>query len=176
MIEDIELQADLNYWKQIQGETMFFGILEENKKFLFLDIDRERLRLTALMTDKEIDVIVPEYDEEGEQTGEHTEKRFVPMFDENTVDEAIKEYADEDIETAYTGDKYLKGFAPKPSNEYQSKKREAAYIAETDPIQTHIDRLKDGEQTPEIIAEIEALRIERDEKIEAIKTRYPYTE
>ena len=64
--------------------------------------------------------------------------------------------------------------APAPTKEEQSKKREAAYIAETDPIQTHIDRLKDGEQTPEIIAEIEQLRIERDEKIAAIKERYPY--
>jgi hypothetical protein len=61
-----------------------------------------------------------------------------------------------------------------PTHDEQSKKREAAYIAETDPIQTHIDRLKDGEQTPEIIAEIEALRIERDEKIAEIKERYPY--
>ena len=61
-----------------------------------------------------------------------------------------------------------------PTKEEQSKKREAAYIAETDPIQTHIDRLKDGEQTPETIAEIEQLRIERDEKIVAIKERYPY--
>ena len=63
-----------------------------------------------------------------------------------------------------------------PTKEEQSKKREAAYIAETDPIQTHIDRLKDGEQTPEIIAKIEELRIERDEKIEQIKERYPYPE
>lgn len=155
---------------------MFYGIIEENNKFLLLDIDRERLRLTALMMDKKIDVIVPEYDEEGEQIGEHTEKRVVPMFDESTVDEAIKEYTDEDIEIAYTGDKYLKGFAPKPSNEYQSKQREMAYIAESDPIQIHIDRLKDKEQTPEIIAEIEVLRAERDEKIAAIKERFPYYE
>lgn len=153
-----------------------FGIIEENKKFLLLDIDRERLRLTALMIDKEIEVIVPEYDEEGEQTGEHTEKRYVPMFDENTVDEVIKKYEESDIETAYTGDKYLKGFVPKPTNDEQSEKRRQAYIAETDPIQIHIDRLKDKEQTPEIIAKIETLRAERDEKIAAIKERYPYPE
>lgn len=135
-----------------------FGIIDDNKKFILLDSDHDKLRGTALLLTQK------------------TESGYVSMFNENTVDEAIKEYDDSKIETAYTGDKYLKGFAPKPSNEYQSKKREAAYIAETDPIQTHIDRLKDGEQTPEIIAEIEALRIERDEKIEAIKTRYPYTE
>lgn len=76
----------------------------------------------------------------------------------------------------YEGEYLLKSEIPLPTNEEQSEKREAAYIAETDPIQTHIDRLKDKEQTPEIIAEIEALRIERNEKIEAIKERYPYYE
>lgn len=82
-----------------------------------------------------------------------------------------------DVEQAYNGQWYVKGYAPEkpiPTNDEQSEKRRQAYIAETDPIQTHIDRLKDGEQTPEIVAEIEALRIERDEKIEAIKQRYPY--
>lgn len=74
----------------------------------------------------------------------------------------------------YNGEYLLKSEIPAPTHDEQSAKREAAYIAETDPIQTHIDRLKDKEQTPEIIAEIEALRIERDEKIAAIKERYPY--
>ena len=74
----------------------------------------------------------------------------------------------------YNGEYLLKSEIPAPTQEEQSKKREAAYIAETDPIQTHIDRLKDGEQTPEIVAEIEALRIERDAKMEEIKQRYPY--
>lgn len=76
----------------------------------------------------------------------------------------------------YNGEYLLKSEIHAPSHEEQSAKREQAYIAETDPIQTHIDRLKDGEQTPEIIAEIEALRAERDEKIAAIKERYPYAE
>lgn len=153
-----------------------FGIIDDNKKFILLDDNRDTLRTTALMLAKEIEEIVPDYDEDGEQIGEHTEKRLVPMFDEDTVDEAIAEYADEDIETIYNGEKYQKGFAPAIDNEYQRKMREAAYVAETDRIQTHIDRLKDKEQTPEIIAEIEALRIERDEKIAAIKARYPYAE
>lgn len=86
-------------------------------------------------------------------------------------------YTEIERELGYDGKWYVKGYAPEqpaPTHEEQSAKREQAYIAETDPIQTHIDRLKDGEQTPEIIAEIEALRIERDEKIDAIKARYPY--
>lgn len=87
------------------------------------------------------------------------------------------ETTEENIVYGYDGGLYLESECPEPpapTKEEQSAKREQAYIAETDPIQTHIDRLKDGEQTPEIIAEIEALRIERDEKIDAIKARYPY--
>ena len=94
----------------------------------------------------------------------------------DAIDEAIKEYADADIETAYTGDKYLKGFSPKPSNEYQSKQREQAYIAEVDPITAHISRLKDETQTPDVVEEIEKLKIERAAKRAEIKERFPYYE
>lgn len=153
-----------------------FGIIDENKKFILLDADRDTLRTTALILAKEETVAVEDFDEEGNKIGEHSEIHYAPMFDEDTVDEAIKEYADEDIEVAYNGDKYVKGSAPAIDNEYQSKMREKAYEAEVDPITAHIQRLKDKEQTPEIIAEIEALQTERDEKIAAIKERYPYAE
>jgi hypothetical protein len=151
-----------------------FGIIDDNKKFILLDSDRETLRTTALMLAKK--EIYTEEVCDGDKCVEVERERFVPMFDEDTVDEAITEYEDSNIETAYNGEKYVKGYASAIDNEYQSKQREKAYEAETDPIQTHIDRLKDKEQTPEIIAEIEALRIERDEKIAAIKERYPYAE
>lgn len=151
-----------------------FGIIDESKKFILLDSDHDKLRATALILVKEEVVTVVDYDDDGNEICQDCETRYVPMFDEDTVDEAIKEYADEDIETAYNGDKYLKGYTPAIDNEYQRQMREKAYVAETDPIQTHIDRLKDKEQTPEIVAEIESLRTERDEKIAAIKERYPY--
>lgn len=148
-----------------------FGIIDNNKKFILLDSDHDKLRSTALMLAKEIEEVVPDYDEDGEQIGEHTEKRFVPMFDEDTVDEAIKEYAEEQIETAYNGDKYLAGNAPAPSKEYQSKKREKAYEAEVDPITAHISRLRDDDpESPDIAA----LIAERAAKREEIKARYPY--
>lgn len=153
---------------------MFFGIIDESKKFILLDTDHDKLRATALMLAKEVIETVIDYDKEGKQIGEHTEKRFVPMFDESTVDEAIKEYADEDIETAYTGDKYLKGYAPAPTHEEQRQRREVAYQQEVDSITSHIQRLRDKEQTEEVVAEIEALIAERDEKVAAIKERYPY--
>lgn len=153
-----------------------FGIIDENKKFILLDADRDTLRATALMLAKEETVIVEDFDEDGNKIGEHTETHWIPMFNEETVDEAIAEYADTDIEIAYNGEKYVNGNAPAIDNEYQSQQREKAYEAEVDPITAHISRLKDKEQTPEIIAEIEALRAERDEKIEMIKARYPYAE
>ena len=100
-----------------------------------------------------------------------TDNEFYCLVKDEVVEDTEHTVDDYD---QYNGEYLLKSEIPAPSHEEQSKKREAAYIAETDPIQTHIDRLKDGEQTPEIVAEIEALRIERDEKIAAIKERYPY--
>ena len=63
-----------------------------------------------------------------------------------------------------------------PTKEEQQKAREEAYKAKVDPITCHINRLKDEEQTPEIIAEIAALVEERKAKVEEIKQRYPYSE
>jgi len=60
--------------------------------------------------------------------------------------------------------------------EEQRQNREIAYIAEVDKITNHILRLRDKEQTPEIISEIEELIKERDTKYEEIKARYPYPE
>lgn len=56
------------------------------------------------------------------------------------------------------------------------RNREEAYTAEVDPITSHIQRLKDEEQTPEIVSEIEQLKAERTSKVEEIKERYPYPE
>jgi hypothetical protein len=151
-----------------------FGIIDDNKKFILLDSDHDKLRATALMLAKEVTETVPDIDyETGNKFGEHTETHYEPMFTEETVDEAIAEYADKDIETAYNGDKYLKGFAPAIDNEYQSKQREIAYIAEVDPITAHIQRLRDDEPESEEIAKLIA---ERTEKRNAIRERYPYSE
>ena len=82
-----------------------------------------------------------------------------------------------EVEQAYDGSWYLKGYAPakpEPTKEEQHKAREEAYRAEVDPITCHINRLKDEEQTPEVIAEIASLVEERKAKVEEIKQRYPY--
>ena len=61
-----------------------------------------------------------------------------------------------------------------PTKEEQQKAREEAYKAKVDPITCHINRLKDEEQTPEVIAEIASLVEERKAKVEEIKQRYRY--
>ena len=82
-----------------------------------------------------------------------------------------------EVEEAYDGSWYLAGYAPvkpEPTKEEQQKAREEAYIAEVDPITCHINRLKDEEQTAEVIAEIAQLVEERKAKVEDIKQRFPY--
>lgn len=127
-----------------------FGIINENKKFILIDENRDILRKTALIL------------------------ACTPMFKEDTVDDAIKEYADDDIEMSYTGDMYIKGFAPKPDNCYQSNMRKTMYTAEIDPITAHISRLRDENQTEEIAKKISDLITERNTKIAEIKKKYPY--
>lgn len=63
-----------------------------------------------------------------------------------------------------------------PTHEEQRLNRAAAYQAEVDPITSHISRLRDEEQTEEIVAEIEELKAERAALVTEIKERYPYPE
>lgn len=65
---------------------------------------------------------------------------------------------------------------PTPTDEEQRQNRAKAYQAEVDPITSHIQRLRDEEQSPEIEQEIADLIAERDAKVEEIKQRYPYGE
>lgn len=121
-----------------------FGIIDDNKKFILLDSDHDRLRTTALMLAHEETVIVTDYDEEGNKIGQHEETQFVPTYTEETVDEAIKEYADSDIEKAYTGEYYLTGFAPQQPVEEknaQTKETRANLYAELiDPLHAEKQR------------------------------------
>lgn len=74
----------------------------------------------------------------------------------------------------YNGEYLLKSEIPAPTHEEQSEKRALAYQNEIDPITAHIQRLRDTEQTEEVVAEIAELIAERDAKVEEIKARYPY--
>ena len=84
---------------------------------------------------------------------------------------------EQEVEQDYAGNWYLAGYAPskpEPTKEEISTLREQAYIQEVDKITCHINRLKDEEQTPEVIAEIAQLVEERKAKVAEIKARYPY--
>lgn len=74
----------------------------------------------------------------------------------------------------YNGEYLLKSEIPAPTHDEQSEKRATAYQQEVDPITAHIQRLRDTEQTEEVVAEIAELIAERDAKVEEIKARFPY--
>ena len=82
-----------------------------------------------------------------------------------------------EVEQAYDGSWYLAGYAPtkpEPTKEEQRQARAEAYRLEKDPITCQINSLRDEEQTPEVVAEIEQLVEERKAKVEEIKQRLPY--
>ena len=66
--------------------------------------------------------------------------------------------------------------APEPTQEEQRQKRAAVYQNTIDPITAHIQRLRDEEQTEEVVAKIQSLINERNEKVLAIQAAYPYPE
>ena len=72
----------------------------------------------------------------------------------------------------FNGEFILKSEIPAPTKEEQSEKRAAAYTVKVDPITAHIQRLRD--ETEPDAEKIEALIIERMEKVSEIKARYPY--
>ena len=61
-----------------------------------------------------------------------------------------------------------------PTHEELRMARETAYIKEIDKITNHIQRLRDEEQTEEIIAKIAELIALRKEKVKEIKNNFPY--
>lgn len=86
----------------------------------------------------------------------------------------------EDYIIASLSDRYKVTFKPIPvpqipTDEEQRENRKMAYEGEIDCITAHIQRLRDMEQTQEIVDEINALIVERDEKVQEIKERYPYS-
>lgn len=64
-----------------------------------------------------------------------------------------------------------------PTDEEQRQARANAYAAEVDPITAHIQRLRDtNPMTEEVEQEIAELIDERDDKVQEIKERFPYSE
>ena len=130
-------------------------------------IDKEVEETYIEMVEVEKEIVVPaEYDENGEMISEeHTEIQVVEEPQEKTRAVVVTVRCFE-IQT-------IPEPTP-PTHEEVRQMRAAAYQQEVDPITSHIQRLRDKEQTEEIIAEINDLMTERDAKVEEIKALYPY--
>lgn len=82
-----------------------------------------------------------------------------------------------EVEEGYDGNWYVLGFAPEkplPTYEEVRQTREALYREQKDPITCQIQSLRDEEETEEILAEIEALKVKRAEIVAKIKEANPY--
>lgn len=119
------------------------------------------------MVETEQEIVVPaEYDENGEMISpEHTEIQVVeePQEKTRTVVVTVRRFKIQESSEQ-----------PAPTHEDVRQMRAVAYQQEVDPITSHIQRLRDKEQTEEIVAEIAELIAERDAKVEEIIQRYPY--
>ena len=101
-----------------------------------------------------------------------------PYTEEQRCDFIVKNNHQSGYEIQETDDALLAVYNEPlpPTEEEQRENRARAYQAEVDPITSHIQRLRDEEQTEEVIAEVESLVTERTAKVEEIKQRYPYPE
>lgn len=92
------------------------------------------------------------------------------VFDEVIEDtgHTIKDYEH------YQGEFLLKSDIPAPTKEEVSETRKQLYTEQVDPLTAQISRLRDEPQTEELIAEIEALKVERSELVTKIKEENPY--
>lgn len=102
-----------------------------------------------------------------------TDSEFLCLVKDSVETDETHTIADYD---QYNSEYLLKSEIPLPTNDEQSEKRRQLYLTEIDPITAHINRLKDEEQTEEVIAEINVLKTERTAKIDKIKEHYPYYE
>ena len=87
------------------------------------------------------------------------------------------ETTEENIVYGYNGKLYLESECPEipaPTEEEQRQKRAEAYRLEKDPLTCQITSLRDEEQTPEVIEEINELLQKRAEVVKEIQDRYPY--
>lgn len=84
-----------------------------------------------------------------------------------------KFYDESNGDGTYTVHKFV---IPEPTHEDIAQIRASEYQAKVDPITAHISRLRDKEQTEEVIAEIAELISERDALVEQIKAEHPYPE
>lgn len=111
-------------------------------------------------------------------------KLYARLIDEKTREYEVinqveaQELGFEEHELDVVGGRFFEvGFAPEKIEKTYEEQRVArfrAYCGAVDPITATILRLRDEEQTEEIIAEIESLKEKRKELVKRIKAEYPY--
>ena len=110
--------------------------------------------------------------DEGDVIHEITGEELFPclVFDEviEDTEHTVDEYEH------YQGEFLLKSDIPAPTKEEVSETRKQLYTDLVDPLTAQISRLKDEPQTDKLIAEIEALKVERSELVAKIKEENPY--
>lgn len=139
-----------------------------NARIVEIDpIDKEVEETYIEMVEVEKEIVVPaEYDDEGHViVPERTEIQIVeePQEKTRTVVVTLRRFQIQAIPEPTP-----------PTHEEVRQARARAYQQEVDPITSHISRLRDEEQTEEVVAEIEELITERTEKVAEIKERLPY--
>jgi len=92
-------------------------------------------------------------------------------MDHNAFIEEIEPVTEDDIITRRFEIKAL--IISEPTPEQQRENRAIAYERYVDQITAHIERLKDEEQTEEIVSKINELKRERSQKVQEIKNKYP---
>lgn len=125
-------------------------------------------KIIAICEKKEVEVT---YDNVSETISFNPKDHFPCLvFDEviEDTEHSVDEYEH------YQGEFLLKSEIPAPTKEEVAEKRRSLYIEQKDPLTCQIQALRDEEQTDEIIAEIEALKIERAEVVAKIKEENPY--
>lgn len=100
-----------------------------------------------------------------------TDREF-PCLVKDSVVEDLENVAADFVQ--YNGEYLYFANVPAPTREEQSEKREQAYRVDVDPITCHINRLRDLEQTEEVVTEINQLIAQRATVVANIKERYPY--
>ena len=100
------------------------------------------------------------------------------MQEIQTLDPVERVLTDKEFEGLKDGSLIIKDgeiiAKPAPTRLEIEEIRRSLYIAHKDPLTCQIESLKDEEQTPEIVAEIEALKVERAGIVAKIKEDNPY--
>lgn len=125
-------------------------------------------KIIAICEKKEVKVT---YDDVSKTISFNPKDHFPCLVYDEVIEDT--EHTVEDYEH-YQGEFLLKSDIPAPTKEEVAETRKQLYTEQVDPLTAQISRLKDEEQTEKLIAEIEALKVERSEIVSKIKEENPY--